>query len=494
MADHLVTELDGYADSLRAARASTCARRIAEQDTDCIHERRVACLDARENALAGLLGAVEQVEASQVDNLVSAVAKLPSTAACDDTTRLLAELPPPEPELADAVADQRYALARLRAQIDLGSVTAAEAAAAREAEARELGYAPLIAEATYVHGRALFAAELLDPARATFERAYVAALALGYDEIAVLSAAQLLFVVGVERGDFAAGQRWSDHGLALAERSHEVRARAELLGALATMDRIGGELPTAVAHAREAFEALTLELGPEHLETGRARGNYGVALIASGDPLAGLVELEQASTIYATKLGPNHPKLAALSLNLGAARAGLHTPQQDALAIRDLERALEIHQRTNGSAKDIAFVRGGLAEMAVRQGELGEAQDQREFVVTAFRDYYGEAHVIVADAELELAETLLLTDELERGRELAGRALATLSQLAAGSADERRAQLVVAVLALASGERSQAPAVAEAWRALAADPSFEAVELEMWFDAHPDSDPRELDR
>jgi hypothetical protein len=203
-------------------------------------------------------------------------------------------------------------------------------------------------------------------------------------------------------------------------------------------------------------------------------------LIASGSPAEGLTWLERTAAIFQAKLGPDHHKLAAVWLNLAGARIGLNDPAQDAVALVELERALAIHQRGKLGAKDIAYVRASRSDVDIRQGRLDEALADRELVVAAFRDYYGDKHSIVAGAELSLALSYLLAERIEEGRALVERALASL--LAQESSPEllARAQVIAGVCAVAAGD---------AERVELGEGPLEP-ELQRWLDAHPDVGPR----
>ncbi len=488
MADHVVAEVDAYAAALGRARTRACEQHEARRDSADLEARRAACLDGREQALSGFLDAVTTVDAAQVELLIGAVAKLPALTACEDPERLLAALPPPRAEQAETVARLREELARartLRAAKASGSVEAASLAL-RGAE--ELGYEPLVAEAQLALGRAQLALAHLDEATASLQVAYVSALRMGHDEVATEAAADLLFIVGVERGDTEEGRRWGDHGLALAERGGHARARAQVLSSLATLERNRGQHEQSIAHSREVVELLEAELGVEHLDTGRAYGNYGVALGGAGKMAEALPWLERCAAIYEAKYGANHIRLAPLYSNLGTVRVAVD--QLDA-AERDLDRALAIHEANASSPKDIGFVRAGLSDLAVRRGDHAAAIEHREFIVDAYRDYFGSVHATVASAELSLATAYLNAGQPARGRPLVDAVAAAAEALGEGAPPELapRAKMVAGAIAIELGEGTGVRDLAAGWEALQAalapDP-----ELATWLADHPDADPR----
>ncbi|MBL8954988.1 MAG: protein kinase [Myxococcaceae bacterium] len=147
--DAIRAALDGYRAKWVGAQREACeATRVKGVQSEELLDRRMLCLGARKAAL----GATARALASGGPSLQRAplaVAQLPLIDDCADARWLLEAVPPPSDAATRAkLAEVRERLATVNALTELGRVDeGTPLAAAVVAEARQLGYAPLLAEA-----------------------------------------------------------------------------------------------------------------------------------------------------------------------------------------------------------------------------------------------------------------------------------------------------------------------------------------------------------
>ncbi len=146
-----------------------------------------------------------------------------------------------------------------------------------------------------------------------------------------------------------------------------------------------GRASEAAPYLREGVEIATRALGPDHPETLRHRGLLGSALTAAGDVDAGRTELEKTLAAQTALLGESH------NVTLG--------------------------------------VMGDLAVAARKGGDAAEAERLLRKILAIRRRNAAIDPAAEAEAEVELAITLLQTRRYVEARALLERALATRAEL-----------------------------------------------------------------
>ena len=205
-ASRLATEFDAYGTAWADEHHRACVAHERGELPVALYERRIGCLARGKAALATVAELMASVATDALPAALIAARSLPSAAGC--TAEDASLVPPPPAAVAAQVAAVEPAIERARVlaiAVRPDAVTAAQAAVAA---AEATGYAPLLARALLVRGRAEFAlyAEENVP-RATFERAVNLALRGGDDVVAVEAYARLVWAVARYRGD-ALGE-WS---------------------------------------------------------------------------------------------------------------------------------------------------------------------------------------------------------------------------------------------------------------------------------------------
>ena len=147
--------LDRYAGQWLAMRHDACeATHVRGEQSPEVLDLRMACLDDRRQALEALTRVLGQADKQSVSKAVDAVGALPALDRCADV-RLLRDsrVPFPNADVAVRAADLQRRAAAAKAMFDVGVRHGLERAHALLAEARALGYEPLVADMLTMVGR-----------------------------------------------------------------------------------------------------------------------------------------------------------------------------------------------------------------------------------------------------------------------------------------------------------------------------------------------------
>ncbi len=213
-----------------------------------------------------------------------------------------------------------------------------------------------------------------------------------------------------------------ESGLALLDRidPDENRHRAILLANLSAQLEAAGDRARAVLLARESVARLVAGFGPRHLKVGLGRMMLGSVLFPI-DAAAARVEYDTALEILEPALGPSHPTVALLLLNLGdaARQAGDH-----ATALALIERADAAFRGHPSSRRmDLGRVAQTRAQVLRDSGDLVGALTNIERAVDDLGEVGGIelALALTTLGELQLAASRPreAIAALERGLELA---------------------------------------------------------------------------
>ena len=275
VAPAIAARLDAYAASWLEDRVAACrATRVEHVQSEQLLDLRARCLRTQAQSVATAVAAIVGAGSAAVPTADSLDGVLAPLAACDDGDALASDrVVPPDPALAPRIAEVR----RLDAQaklLDAGDqVRPAFALVTRAvADARAIGYAPVLAEALLARGELLI--QLADDDGAQVTRPDIVAC---YDEAARVA---------------EAGDDDHDRVVALAELADEYagegdddKARVARQDAIATASRghsdadtraRRGELEAQLALADDPQKALAAVRGTEEL-----RDANGTATIES---------------------------------------------------------------------------------------------------------------------------------------------------------------------------------------------------------------------
>ena len=190
-ATRVVHDLDSYAATWGGTHRAACEAHHGGELTTTLYERRLSCLARSKAALGAVAELLSTVADENVSNALIAAHSLPDVRRCADGDAALIAPPPAAAAIGVDLASAAVERARVLAiAVDASAETAA-GAAVRSAEATH--YAPVIARALLVQGRATIALEH-DGADRPLARSVQLAIESGDDATAIEAFARLIFV------------------------------------------------------------------------------------------------------------------------------------------------------------------------------------------------------------------------------------------------------------------------------------------------------------
>jgi tetratricopeptide (TPR) repeat protein len=357
----VATLLDARAESLRAATNAACLA----APNDALAAARQLCVARHRRELDATITALLDADLGDLVSAVPAVEAVSDAMSCDDAAALGNELAPPADAIADRVQQIRDELARAFALGSLGdSARGYELALAAGAEARALGYRPLVAEAGrtlgLLQGRMVRYAE----SEATLREAFAIAVEVGHDRLAVSIAAALTRVVGESQARPREALVWGEIGRALVRRGPWIVEDIGLGRAIAAAHFRDGDPRAALAELERA-KALgdAAALGPD----GNLLRDLSDIYRSIGDADGAMRAIDAALEVDMRRLGPDHPTVAQ---DIAALAASHLERGEHAIAVRHFERAIAILERALGP--DTERLSAVLANMAAALGTSGD--------------------------------------------------------------------------------------------------------------------------
>jgi tetratricopeptide (TPR) repeat protein len=366
----VIEALDRYGAAWKRERVKACEATFVEgEQSEQLLDRRMFCLDRRLGAMRALVEGLRRGKVAP-GAAAQAAARLPRLEECRDREALAEVVPPP--------AGSRKAIAAVLARLDradtrgkLGEPGAAlaEAKAALK-RARQLGYKPVVAQASYVVG--FLTARTTEHARA--EKHFRAAIRLAaaakahhLEATAWLSLIHYVGHIADRTAPALALAPAAEAAVARAPGDPVLRARLDSnLGLILFSKGDYRAARTKLEAARRAFEKI---LGPDDLDTAVARNNLAMVLEKLGEHKRAYALLERVLKVRQRVFGADHPAVATALNDMGNTAQSLG---QLARARTHLERALKIrratlgqsHPRTAHTLNNLAIVLGDLGQHA----------------------------------------------------------------------------------------------------------------------------------
>jgi tetratricopeptide (TPR) repeat protein len=393
-------QLTDYRDAWLSVRERSCIAHVAATDP------RNLCLDDARARFAALSTLLEQPESEEV---IAGLAKLgsrlpaPDTCEADDVTRRFPM--PDEGAERESVAEIRVVLARAQALSDADRTVEAFAASEDALErARALGYPPLLAEASLLHGQHSRASGRIDDAKSLTWEALAIAEKAQHRRIVAEAWASLVHLLGVEL-------RRPAEALEIVP---VARAAAELWGAehnmLVLENNVGGayytarEWDTAVEHFERVLAGMEALYGPEDPSIVGYLNNLGAAEAARGNGEAAGEHFGRAVAIREAAFGSQHSSVAAVLNNLAALRLDAGDVES---AIDLSKRALAIRERVYGpDHQETGTTLRLLAAAYYKADRYEEAVKFGQRSLDSLRRVYPADHPSVAMAQINLALSL----------------------------------------------------------------------------------------
>ena len=337
---------DRYAAGWVTMRAQACAATHVRNDqSPALLDLRTFCLDDRAAQLGAAARALAQgAHPDKADAAIAAALAVPSLDDCANRDRLLSVVPPPVEPIARArAAALSTRLADGEALFELGRFDDARAAVtAALADARDLGYAPLIARALVLRGSIEARGGDVTSAPATLHEAAEHA-ARGKDDalvarsytaiiLALRAARKLDEALALAPFGRAAVARAGDDPMLLAMFEASLAAAYRELGRL---DEASARIEAALRRLPDGAPGRRGDFLTSHATLLRYRGQHDASLAA----------LREAVAIYERVFGPESYKLATALYNLSRQYAQLERCDD---ARRAQDRSLAISTKLIG--------------------------------------------------------------------------------------------------------------------------------------------------
>ncbi|WP_426749495.1 tetratricopeptide repeat protein [Myxococcus sp. Y35] len=404
--ERVAATLDGFSNEWTRMHREACeATHVQGLQSDHVLALRMACLDRRHSALVALTGVLAQTDAEALDAAPDAAQRLPPVSACADVDALWRGLSEP--------AGQRQQVEALRARVDRATALvdagrypqAQEEAKAVLAEARELGYGPVLAEALELEGRLGLVAGDDARAAAALRESLFTAQAHRHDQLAARAAARLVTTVASD----PTLEAWSVE----QARSSIIRAggASELEALLQTSLGRNAFLKGQYAQAAEAFGRSAAlreqELGAEHLLTLESLRNQAAALSRTPETERAMALLRRVLETTERVLGPDHPQTAMAANAMGYHLVIVRRFEE---AIPYLQRAIQLEEQSLGpDSATLSYPLNNLAEALEALDRPAEARPLRERALAVDLKAYGPEHPETA-TDLALLGALALRE------------------------------------------------------------------------------------
>jgi eukaryotic-like serine/threonine-protein kinase len=448
--------LSGYLARWAALFTESCEEtRLRGEQSEQVMAARLLCLERARTGARTLARELSAGDADVVEHAPTSAAALPDLEECRSLEGLLLLPTPPAGSRAaiDATFDQLAEVKALRAagRADRALALGGEALKA----ARQLQYAPLLAEALLVHARGLIVRGDAKGAEAELHQAIQAAAEGRFDRIAAEAWVALVALLGVVERDLPRALALEEAARAAVARTGQDRAlEAELCGALGMALLYQGRANEALAQAERAL-ALG---GDEAAGAGPRHARVAEALRELGRTQEAEVHARRAVELIERESGADHPLLALpleiaaeaqcargeasecfrLIRRAGTLRAG-RSAEDPALvpelwvladALEELRRPAEVRPVLE---KAVDLARRGLPPgdplVALADARLAKARGEPEALrraVAALERAEGPEHPDVARARDALGEVLRARSDWTAARAEHARALALL--------------------------------------------------------------------
>ncbi|HEV7558354.1 MAG TPA: serine/threonine-protein kinase, partial [Kofleriaceae bacterium] len=399
LAGFVTERIDRAATAIAAARIGACrATKTYGEQSDVMLDARMACLDRHLATLASVADVLAKVDRAHLDAAKSSVATLDDVSECANVTELSA-LPaePTDPTTRAALTALRERLARLEATSHLlGNNAGAADSEVALAEAKRIGYCPVVASALYLRARLVGDTAANKDAMAASTKLYrdAATMADSCRADRVRATALLALADHLDAVDSAGAQR----GDVLAEATGAVarvvdpHLRLSLLHIESDYLTATGQLDLAVAMGESAVLLARSSPGgvtPQLLED-VAITHLRHGTIDRGEELA-----HEARDRFRAELGPDHPQLAQLAQVLGALRQAHGDPTG---AIPIVEEALRIQRANFGPEhRQVVITEANLGAVMIGARHYADARKRLEDVLPVAVRVFGDKHRLVVN-------------------------------------------------------------------------------------------------
>ena len=366
--------LDRYATRWTGMYTEACeATHVRGEQSADVLDLRMTCLTERLGNARALSDVFAAADGKVVDNAVSAAAALPSLDRCADVAQLRALVKPPEGQATRTRVDHlRVELDKLIALRDSGQCARAiPKANALIADARALGYQPLLADTLYESGQmGLICGDMADTLQ-RFREAHAAASASRNDEVAAQASALIpLFAVN-RLGQVLVAREWLEVARGdVARLGRETLADAMLAQAEGILALSEGAYDRAMTAADRSIDVTRRLLGPDDPLTITWEGNKGDWQETAGRLDEALRTDVQVIAHLERVLGRDHPRVAPFLSNEGTVLTLLGRHEEAEVACR---RAIQIFRQSGADRENLEWALTALGRALLGQKRLSAA-------------------------------------------------------------------------------------------------------------------------
>ncbi len=417
--------MDAYTGEWLDMHRDSCeATHVRKEQSETLMDLRMRCLQRRLWDVDGLVKTFSLADAKVVERAVEAADRLTPLTGCADAERLEAQVPPPEDPATRARVDQLWQqLASSKALGASGKTKdGLEAVQSVLEEAEAIGYGPLQAE-TWLQLARLRNDAFDLTARAAAMKAIGAAEASKMDEVRAHATILLVEVVAHLHVQPEQAELWGELARGILERlGDEPRLKAELLSSLSHAARMTGNIARAQELGQQQI-AVMEQLGRVDSRLGTGLGLSGVAARGLGHFDEARVQLQRSADILKQTLGPRHPQLGLVLMELG--RAFFDTGEY-ARAHAALQRALAIMEASSGESALSATVLLHDGRVFLLEGQYEPAQKYLEKALAIYLRDLPPNHPQIAYARALMGDLYGRTGSYDKAEAEIAQALASI--------------------------------------------------------------------
>ena len=420
----VASRLDDYTVRWATVHRETCvATRIRGEHSKALLDRQMACLRRRLRETDHLLALLAAGGRDLATSALDVVVGLDAPEVCADSTALVERLPLPEDEATRAaLTELEDRLAAANAEKLAGDYqTSLERLIELAPEARELGYAPTLAEVMILKGYVEAELGQAEDAERSLREAFGAAEQGRDDRAGAVAASNLMWVTGYLQGRFEEAERWSDLASAKIERlGGDEPVAADYADTRAGVLIQAGRHREAIEVQKQALELISRLNGPESLDAAMAMSTMGHALSSIGDYKAAVDYYERSLALKESHVEPGHPTLGFTATSLSQAYAGLGEYEKAAELSR---RALAILEKAFGPEDpQLAVSLNNLAYSLEGLERYDEARAMHERSMEIVSRSWGPEHPQIAISLLNLSSLEKRAEDYEAALDASRRA------------------------------------------------------------------------
>ncbi len=417
-AEHVFASVERVLSDYRAAwiamHTEACeATRVRGQQSEALLDLRMRCLDERRHGAHALVRSLG-TGGVNLGHAAVAVSSLARIEDCADTRALAQPVPmPADPAKRARIADVAARAAEVEAEAlnpQDGAGDTLTTIDALFAEAKEIGWTPLLARLRYDHGFCRSLLRMNREAEAELQEAAIAAQGAQADAIAVDAWTRLVYVIGYQEHRVDEGLLWGRYAEAALGRFASGEHRAAALYRIIGLSLLNDEarFDDARGYLEHALDLANKTDGPDSLSTALVAGALPLALFYVGRYAEAARREHELLPVLERLLGPENVHVA---LTLGNEGENLLELGRIDEAMALLRRSAEMQERMGRNDSALLNV---LARALRRQRRLMEAlETDRRSLALAEPNEPPDAYEL-SFALVGIAEDLL---ELGRARE-----------------------------------------------------------------------------